>query len=255
MSKLFLRLQRTRNRSKTLRQLIPNRTGRKLCGQSFYMLQRIILPLLERYAIPAALFYKCLRIIKHLTIPLLGLFVLIPVAVVATLMLINHSSSRRDISPRTLVGVVLSGVSMLLFDVTSDTLPTGQLVLCVSNLLFYTVFLLWSLFSLGKSFGFLPAARPVIVIGPYGMVRHPIYSAYLLTLASLTIAFPCCRNALALVLLLTGLACRALEEECFLAKASTEYQCLKHNVKARFIHPILLFPLIAQGCLKLYGYW
>ena len=35
--------------------------------------------------------------------------------------------------------------------------------------------------TLGRSFGVVPANRGVVVRGPYGVVRHPIYAGYLLT--------------------------------------------------------------------------
>jgi protein-S-isoprenylcysteine O-methyltransferase Ste14 len=39
---------------------------------------------------------------------------------------------------------------------------------------------LWSFFALGRSFGFAAADRGLVQRGPYAVVRHPIYSSYLL---------------------------------------------------------------------------
>ena len=38
----------------------------------------------------------------------------------------------------------------------------------------------WSFLALGRSFGFAAADRGLVRGGPYGVVRHPIYGAYLL---------------------------------------------------------------------------
>ena len=35
--------------------------------------------------------------------------------------------------------------------------------------------------TLGRSFGVVPANRGVVVGGPYRLVRHPIYTGYLIT--------------------------------------------------------------------------
>ena len=55
--------------------------------------------------------------------------------------------------------------------------PTGGLVLVTIS-----AFLsLASLLSLGRSFGILPAWRRLVTKGPYHLVRHPMYLAYLLS--------------------------------------------------------------------------
>jgi len=39
---------------------------------------------------------------------------------------------------------------------------------------------IWSLLSLGRSFGIAPADRGLVVHGPYKFIRHPMYAGYLL---------------------------------------------------------------------------
>jgi len=67
--------------------------------------------------------------------------------------------------------------------------------------------------TLGRSFGLMPANRGVIVAGPYTVVRHPIYSGYLVTHVAFLAAHPDLSN-LAIVLIADGLLIvRALMEE------------------------------------------
>src|SRR6516165_7627974 len=42
---------------------------------------------------------------------------------------------------------------------------------------------LWSLTTLGRSFGFAAADRGLVSRGPYAVVRHPVYASYVLLLA------------------------------------------------------------------------
>ena len=44
--------------------------------------------------------------------------------------------------------------------------------------------------TLGRSFGLVPANRGVVIRGPYALVRHPIYSGYLITHLAFLVAHP-----------------------------------------------------------------
>ena len=78
-------------------------------------------------------------------------------------------------------------------------------------------------FTLGRSFGIVPANRGVIVGGPYSFVRHPIYTGYLITHLGFLIAHPTPRNVMIAVAADAALIVRALIEERVLG-ADVKYQ-------------------------------
>lgn len=77
--------------------------------------------------------------------------------------------------------------------------------------------------TLGRSFGIVPANRGVVVRGPYGVVRHPIYTGYLITHTGFLLANPTPTNIAVILIADAALVVRALMEERVL-KADVEYQ-------------------------------
>ena len=77
--------------------------------------------------------------------------------------------------------------------------------------------------ALGRSFGLVPANRGVVVRGPYTLVRHPIYTGYLVTHLAFVVAHPAPWNACVILIADTALIVRALMEERVLS-ADAEYQ-------------------------------
>ena len=77
--------------------------------------------------------------------------------------------------------------------------------------------------ALGRSFGLVPANRGVVVRGPYTLVRHPIYTGYLVTHLAFLAAHPAPWNACVILIADTALILRALMEERVLS-ADVEYQ-------------------------------
>jgi protein-S-isoprenylcysteine O-methyltransferase Ste14 len=77
--------------------------------------------------------------------------------------------------------------------------------------------------ALGRSFGVVPANRGVVVRGPYGLVRHPIYTGYLITHTGFLLANPTPWNIGVIAIADAALVVRALMEERIL-KADAEYQ-------------------------------
>jgi protein-S-isoprenylcysteine O-methyltransferase Ste14 len=83
--------------------------------------------------------------------------------------------------------------------------------------------------TLGRSFGLVPANRGVVIRGPYALVRHPIYSGYLITHLAFLIAHPRWWNAVVIATADTALIIRALIEERVLNR-DVEYQAYCRRV-------------------------
>jgi protein-S-isoprenylcysteine O-methyltransferase Ste14 len=93
---------------------------------------------------------------------------------------------------------------------------------------------LWSLMTLGRSFGFAAADRGLVSRGPYALVRHPVYASYLLLQAGYLLQSISLRNV-AVILLAT--ACnvgRVLAEERVLA-ANPAYNGYQRRVRWRML--------------------
>jgi protein-S-isoprenylcysteine O-methyltransferase Ste14 len=85
------------------------------------------------------------------------------------------------------------------------------------------LFVLWALLTLRRNFSILPESRNLVRHGPYALVRHPLYAAYILTY--LLVALPRFGPA-ALALAALGIAgemWRARNEERVLAASFPEY--------------------------------
>lgn len=72
--------------------------------------------------------------------------------------------------------------------------------------------------ALGRSFGIVPANRGVVTAGPYGLVRHPIYTGYLITHLAFLAAHPSLGNLLIILMADAALIGRAFREEQTLEK-------------------------------------
>jgi protein-S-isoprenylcysteine O-methyltransferase Ste14 len=87
---------------------------------------------------------------------------------------------------------------------------------------------------LGRSFGFAAAGRGILTHGPYAIVRHPLYSSYVLSGSGFLLQSVSLRNALVLTF---GPLCnigRALAEERLLM-GNGEYAAYRRRLRQRMI--------------------
>jgi protein-S-isoprenylcysteine O-methyltransferase Ste14 len=91
-----------------------------------------------------------------------------------------------------------------------------------------------SLGVLGRSFGLVAANRGVRTGGPYRLVRHPVYLAYVVTNFAYVAENPTSRNLALVILTLAGQLARIREEERVLARDDA-YRRYMSRVRRRLI--------------------
>ena len=95
-----------------------------------------------------------------------------------------------------------------------------------------------SVISLGRSFGIVAANRGIRTGGPYRFVRHPLYSAYILTETGYLLENPSLRNWCLFVVVMAFQAVRIVEEERTLAE-DPAYRDYRERVRSRILPYIL----------------
>ncbi len=91
-----------------------------------------------------------------------------------------------------------------------------------------------SLAALGRSFGVVAADRGVRTRGPYALVRHPVYAAYLLIQGGYVLQSPSWPNLAVFTLTAACNAGRALAEERLLT-ATPAYRSYRQQVRWRLV--------------------
>jgi len=91
-----------------------------------------------------------------------------------------------------------------------------------------------ALIALGRSFGVAPAHRGLVLWGPYALVRHPLYTSYLLVQCGYLLQSLSWANALVLGCTASCNIGRALAEERLLT-ASADYPSYRADVRWRLV--------------------
>lgn len=104
--------------------------------------------------------------------------------------------------------------------------PTASLEARAAGLILWfagSVFGLWAVWHLRRSFSLEAEARALVTSGPYRFARHPIYTGYLLQYAGMWAIYPTLPFALALVAWFLVLRVRVSYEEAVLQSAFADY--------------------------------
>ena len=158
-----------------------------------------------------------------------GLLLLVSEALVIVLTVIRRPAHIVDRSVRAAMVTAISviGPPLLLPSDAGGLVP--DVVTAVASAIGLAFVVLGKL-TLGRSFGLVPANRGVVIRGPYALVRHPIYSGYLITHLAFLIAHPSWWNAVVVGIADTALILRALIEERVL-NGDAEYQAYCRRVE------------------------
>jgi protein-S-isoprenylcysteine O-methyltransferase Ste14 len=93
---------------------------------------------------------------------------------------------------------------------------------------------IWSFLALRRSFGFAAADRGLVTVGPYAVVRHPIYGAYLLLQCGYVLQSVSLRNVIVFLVASGFNVGRALVEDELLAR-NPAHASYRAKVRSRMI--------------------
>jgi protein-S-isoprenylcysteine O-methyltransferase Ste14 len=157
-----------------------------------------------------------------------GLWLLVSESLVVVMTVLRR---RTHIVDRSLLTAVIIGISLmgpwLVRTAGNRAIVPDHITALVSSIGLLIV--IAGKFTLGRSFGIVPANRGVVIAGPYAVVRHPIYAGYLLTHVAFACAHATLWNVLVLLASDTALVIRSRHEERLLARDSS-YQTYCHRV-------------------------
>src|SRR4051794_8022113 len=151
-----------------------------------------------------------------------GLLLLTGEALVVALTVVRRRAQfvDRSFAAAVMTTVSVAGPPLLR---ASDAAPLAPDAMTAIVSAFGLIVVIFGKMTLGRSFGIVPANRGVVVRGPYGVVRHPIYTGYLITHTGFLLANPTPTNIAVILIADAALVVRALMEERVL-KADVEYQ-------------------------------
>jgi len=134
----------------------------------------------------------------------------------------------------TVAAYVGSFMSFLFVFAGDSEVPEGFASFAVGLMVLGMAFTVWSLVTLGKSFGVEPQVRTLVQHGPYRLIRNPLYVGEMVTLIGAVCFSPTLLKTAILVALAAVQAYRAKQEELLLEDNLPEYAAYKLRTK-RFV--------------------
>lgn len=126
--------------------------------------------------------------------------------------------------------------SLIFTKITEVNVASTLLSTCIMTV--GMLFSLYSLKTLGKSFGITPQARTLVQEGPYRFIRHPLYVGELIALGgAILTGFSAQRLCIYLVWIAIQ-SYRAIQEEILLEQTIADYSAYKAQTR-RFIPGLL----------------
>ena len=150
------------------------------------------------------------------------------------LLVLAREARIRDMSPLAATSTVLATFYFVFLNLAPGQHLVPELV-AVAIQGIGMAWQVWAKYTLGRSFGLLPADRGVVTSGPYALVRHPIYLGYLMSHIGFLSANFCARNVVVLGGLYALQIIRMVLEERVLRGASAEYRAYSQAVRWRFV--------------------
>ena len=120
------------------------------------------------------------------------------------------------------------------------------------TVVFYIIVLAWALYTIRRSFAIFPSARLLVTGGPYNIVRHPIYSAYLHLAMCAAVLAPSLHNIIVIAIFGLGLFLRAKCEEDLLVRGEG-YGTFRNRVKNLFFSAGLSAPAGLAAAVVWFG--
>ncbi|WP_285244973.1 methyltransferase [Pseudarthrobacter sp. fls2-241-R2A-127] len=134
----------------------------------------------------------------------------------------------------TVAAYVGSFLSFLFVFAGDSEVPQGFASFAVGLMVLGMAFTVWSLVTLGRSFGVEPQVRTLVQHGPYRLIRNPLYVGEMVTLIGAVCFSPTLLKTAILLTLAAIQAYRAIQEELLLEENLPEYAAYKLRSK-RFV--------------------
>jgi protein-S-isoprenylcysteine O-methyltransferase Ste14 len=144
----------------------------------------------------------------------------------------------RDTSYVALLSTVFASFYFVLLSLTPGAHLLPETVAAVLQMMGLAM-QIWAKWTLGRSFGLLPAQRGLVTGGPYAVVRHPIYLGYFVAHVGFLSANFSLHNVVVLAVLYGLQWVRITREELLLTSASSDYVSYAQRVRWRVFPGVL----------------